>query len=160
MVSKGFSYQMVGDNYGISKQRVFQIVQEYRETVTDDSYRDYLITQTEGVLEELLRIFRGPGKQVVTPGGSLVYEKNEDGSIDYSRPVYDPYAKADIADRIFKGIDRISKAGAYDRPKQRETDQSAEVNEWMTYVEQLAAENKALREQLTSPEITQGEIVD
>jgi Homeodomain-like domain len=166
MIAEGYSGQVIADNFGITRQRVSQIVQEHQEAVTDDAYRDVMRTQAEGVLDELFRIFRGPGKRMVSPGGKIICENNPDGTPDFSRPVYDEYAKVDVANAIIKLQERLGRSYGLDRVRQRERDQSEEMGEFMTWVAELDAQNKALKAQLANsaetspPEILQAEIVE
>lgn len=163
MVSKGYSYQAVADTFGLTKQRIAQICSESHESITDDSYRDLMRTELEGLSEDLFRLWRGPGPLVISPGGSIVCEYGPDGKPDHSRPVHDEYAKVKVAETLLKTIERRAKLYGIDRMKQRTQDQTAEVAEFMAWVQQLDAEKKALEARLTryeeEPEVVQAEIV-
>jgi hypothetical protein len=168
MVAAGYSGQVVAENFGITRQRVSQICQEFQDSVNDDAYRDLMRTQAEGVLEDLFKIFRGPGRRVTTPRGPA-YEmvpNPETGKLeqDFSRPLYDEYEKVKVADTIVKIMERIGKSYGIDRIKQRERDQSGEMSEFMTWIAELDAQNKALRAQLAASadhrEILTAEVVE
>ena len=85
---------------------------------------------------------------MVTPVGSIIYEKDADGKIDFTRPVYDPYEKVRIADSLTKVHERLSRLYGIDRPRQRERDQGTEMNEFLAYLDQLSTENTELKAQL------------
>jgi uncharacterized protein (DUF433 family) len=167
MISEGHSYQVIGDTFNITRQRVFQIAREYQEDIPDDDYRDAQRTELEGVKEELLRIFRLPGREKTTPGGSVVYRLGENGKPDHSQPFFDPYDKVDIALAIVKLSERISKLYGIDRMRQKEKDSSTEITEALSFLEQqsrqskiLAAQNAALRKQIEDKDIIEAEVVE
>lgn len=149
MASEGYTLQQIADNFGVSKQRISQIVQENYEDITDDATRDVSRTQLEYYLNEILHpMLRGPGKRLVSPSGRPVYELDpEDPSgktWDLDKPVYDEYAKVDVINAALKVHERLAKFYHLDRAKGREKDESAEFTEAMQWVESLVAENKRL----------------
>lgn len=154
MVAEGHKLEVIADTFGISKARVSQINQEYHEDVTDDAYRELQRNELEYVLHDILYpMLRGPGKRLVSPSGKPVYEMSEDGkSLDMSRPIYDEYAKVDVAKAIVPLQERIAKLYALDRPKAKEKDESPEFAEAMSYVRKLAGRVKELQSRLSQYE--------
>lgn len=149
MAAQGYTYQVIADTVGgITRQRVAQIVQEYRETINDDATREQLAMQMDGAIDILWGILRGPGKLAITPGGSIVYQKDENGKIDFSQPVYDPYAKTDVINTLIKALERQSRFRGIDRAKQKSLDQSQEMGEILAEVERIYSENAELRRKI------------
>jgi hypothetical protein len=167
MIGEGYSYQVIADQFGVTKQRIAQVNKEYQEDIPDDDYRDWQRTELEGMKDELLRIFRLPGKLMVTPGGAIICEYGEDGKPDKSKPVYDPYAKTEVAITVLKVWERLAKAYGLDRMRQREKDSSSEITEALSFLEQqsrqakiLAAQNAALRKQIEDHDIIEADVVE
>jgi hypothetical protein len=150
MKREGRSYSEISETFGITKARISQIVAREYEDVTDDSYREAMRLDLEGKAAVLNQLIAGPGRQMVSPGGKIICNYVGDGTdaIDYSNPVYDPYVKVDAIRTYVMLQERIARMHAIDRPKAQQRDESAEFAQAMTYVEQLADENKELRKEL------------
>lgn len=168
MISAGSSLADVAGKFGISRQRCSQIAQEYQEVISDDARRDILLTQMEGDLDILTGIIKNPG-YVVTPGGMIVCEYYDDGRVDHrGKPVPDPSRPLIDKGLQVKGIEvatrlreRISKMYGIDRVRQRERDQSQEMDEFVAYVEKMSSENAELKAQVEklSQSIPEAEVV-
>lgn len=168
MLHQGQSTQAVADNFGITKQRVSQINQEYQETVGDDAYRDLQRTALEGLLGVVTDTIKNPGF-VVSPGGRVVCEPYADGRTDRngmplpdpSRPLLDKALRLKAVEVGVRVHERLARAYGLDRVRQKEQDQSAEMNEFLQYVETTTAENALLRAQLAklSP-VIEAEVIE
>jgi hypothetical protein len=147
MLANGARLEDIAEATGLSKGRVSAISARMRQELTEEATRDVQRSQLEYVLHDVLYpLLRGPGKRVISPSGRPVFELDEHGDPDYSRPVFDEYAKTDVVLAFIRTQERYSKLLALDMKKAAE-DQTAEIAEAMAYVQQLQAENKALRRQ-------------
>lgn len=168
MVREGTPFGAVASIYGITHARVSQIVKASYEDVTDEAYREGQRQQLEFALEKLYELLRAPGRKMVAPGGGVVYERNPDGTVDYTRPVYDEYVRTDVVRAICQVQDRMAKLYNLNLTKSRDRDDSREFAEAMDYVTKLAEENRQLRTEMArlsgqpGPvlEITDAEIVE
>lgn len=143
MVAEGkHSYARISEQFGVSKARISQIVQRYYEELPDDGSRDLQRAKLEEAQRMMFAIMTGPGKRVVSPGGSPVFERFADGTIDYDRPLYDEEIRIKAALAGVTISERLAKSFAWDRPKQKEKDESGEFAEAMAYLETLSKENK------------------
>lgn len=148
MVAEGKnSYAQISEKFGVSKARISQIVQRYYEELPDDGSRDLQRAKLEKAQEMMFAIMTGPGKRVVSPGGSPVFERFPDGTIDYDHPLYDEEIRIKAALAGVTIAERLAKSFAWDRPKAKEKDESDDVKAMMDYVEQLARQNKELASQ-------------
>jgi len=153
MVRQGIPYHVIGDKFGISKQRCSQIIQEYQEPVSDDSYRELQRTKLEFIQDELFKIFtektiqvnaRGPvymRKLVSTADG--LKEVN-----DLDQPVEDKRLRVEVAGQLVKLDERLSKLTGTDRLKARSVDQDREMQEFLGELERTYGENEALRKRV------------
>lgn len=173
MASEGYSYAVIGETFGITKQRVGQVVQASREDVSDDAYRETDLAQLEYIESELFAKFRQPPPVLVNARG-LVYEmvrvNTPDGSRliqDESRPVPDERYTLDLVDRILRVKERKARAMGTDRLRSRDKDQSDELAEFLSWAQgkaaeaaALAAENAKLRAQLDPHPVLEAEVID
>jgi hypothetical protein len=149
MVAEGkYSYAQVSEKFGVSKARISQIVQRYYEELPDDGSRDVQRAKLEKAQEMMFAIMTGPGKRVVSPGGSPVFERFPDGTIDYDHPLYDEEIRIKAALAGVTIAERLAKSFAWDRPKQKEKDESSEYAEALAYMHDLADKNKEKDKQL------------
>lgn len=89
----------------------------------------------EYILEKLFERFRAPLQLKVSASGKPVYLPDADDpsgrTPDYTKPVYDESAKAEIAKVIVSTLDRQAKLNALDLPKPKSRDESDEFeNAW------------------------------
>lgn len=149
MVAEGKnSYAQISDKFGVSKARISQIIQRYYEELPDDGSRDLQRAKLEKAQEMMFAIMTGPGKRVVSPGGSPVFERFDDGTIDYSKPLYDEEIRIKAALAGVTIAERLAKSFAWDRPKQLQKDESSEYATAMAYVEEISQKNKDGQQQL------------
>ena len=148
------SYADISREFGVSKARVSQIVQRYYEDLPDDGTRDLQRAKMEHAQEIVLAIMNGPGKRVVSPGGSPVFERNDDGTINYEKPLYDEEIKIKAALAGVTISERLARSFGLDRPKQKQKDESDEFDSAMEYMNQLIKQNKELQERLELHEIS------
>lgn len=139
MVAEGYGLQAVADQFSITRARVSQIVSEYQSVLSDDGTRDVMIAQIDSYLEDTLHpIIRGPGTPLYSQGsGKLVL--GLDGEL-----IYDERIKIDAVNSALRAQERKAKLKALDRAKQKEKDESKEINEAMAYLQQLAQEKQEL----------------
>jgi len=150
----GHNYQEISEKFGISKARISQIVSRYYEEIPDDGSRDIQRAKLERAQEVVLGIMNGPGKRVVSPGGSPVFERFPDGTIDYNKPLYDEEIKIKAALAGATISERLARSYGLDRPRQKQKDESTEFDQAMEYVKELAKQNKDLQERLSLHEDT------
>jgi hypothetical protein len=161
MIREGHSYQVVADTFGVSKQRISQINSEYQEQISDDSYRDMDRTRLEKLDEDLFKRFIGPDEPLVSARG-LVYEIDPATGQNFSKPVPDIRLKIELALAWTKIQERKAKLYGLDRNRQRERDQSGEMQEFLSYMTQLTDENDKLKKQveILSRNVIEAEVVD
>lgn len=149
MVAEGkYSYQQISDTFGLSKARVAQIVARFYEELPDDGARHAQRAKLEEAQRVMFEIMRGPGKRVVSPGGTAVFEKNPDGTLNFGKPLYDEEIRIKAALAATTIGERLSRSGAWDLAKQKQKDESPEFAEAMSYLETLSKQNKDKDEQL------------
>lgn len=171
-VRSGMSYQATGDKWGLSKQRIAQLVQESQESVSDDGWRSLDFTRLDDLGENLLGKFYGPDAPLVSArgvvyetlldaDGSPVYTQSGNPKQDLSRPVPDTRLKIELALAYTKIQERKAKLTGTDRLKARAVDQSREQEEFLAYVQGLADQNDALRKQvdMLSRDVIEAEII-
>lgn len=160
MVNEGYRLDEIASTFGITRARVSQINSEYHDDVTDEAERDLALAQLDYLIHDVLYpLLRGPGKRLVSPSGRPVYEVKEGQTdnrgnpvFDFSRPIYDEYARVEVVNVFLKAQERRAKFSALDRAQPREKDESQEFTEMMNWVRTLAVQNKELRAKLSQYE--------
>jgi len=142
------SYQEISEEFGVSKARVAQIVKRFYEELPDEDARHAQRAKLEEAQRVMFEIMRGKGKRVVSPGGSPVFERNDDGTINYDAPLYDEEIRIKAALAATTIGERLARSGAWDLAKQKQKDESPEFAEAMAYLETLSKENKDKQHQL------------
>jgi hypothetical protein len=156
-ICRGIPPAVVAAKNGISKARVYQIIQENTSDTKDDVTRDAQRMTLEDLQQEMVEIAKGPGRRVVDVKGNLM-------SDDDGKPLYDKELKIKAALAWASLSERLSKSYALDRPKQKETDISVEVEMAFQGIKQeqrqLEIENEELRRRLgDDPPVYNAEIV-
>ncbi len=179
-VHAGIPYRAIGKKYGISAQRVAQIVQESQESVSDDGWRSLGVARLEYIGEDLFARFCGPDEPQVNARG-IVYNtmldergkpvRTQEGKLvqDYASPVPDVRLKIELAMAYAKNQERMARAQGTDRLKPRSVDQDEEMKVFMAELERaehIAKENEVLRKRIdmltrkaVEPEIAEAELV-
>lgn len=147
-----YSYQQIAEEFGVSKARIAQIVKRFYEELPDEDARFAQRAKMERLQEEMFEIATGPGKRMVSPGGSPIFERNDDGTINYDKPLYDDGDRIKAALAAVTIGERLARSGAWDQAKQKQKDESEDVKAMMEYVQGLAAKNKELQDQLALQE--------
>lgn len=165
MSAQGYSQRKIASTLGISGARVNQILRESREAIDPDAARAKLGEILDEILEDAMKLAKGPGKRLVSPSGRPVYELDPDltdhrgnPSADLTKPLYDEYARLDA----IKQINEISRNyarvfGLEIKPKEK--DDSEALGEIARYMEHLEQKNRELQEKLDEREVIEGEIV-
>lgn len=154
-VSSGERLQAVADDYGLSKQMISKIFHGHYDKVGDDATRDVLRAGLEESWLSLSRYERElnndqGGKRVIAANGKPVYELIENPSDpsrpfwDFTRPVYEKGDVIRIAEAKARLAQQIARLYGLERLQQRQPDQAREIAEALAWVEQLAADKKAL----------------
>jgi hypothetical protein len=150
MAAEGYSQREIGATLGVSGARINQILKELREDATDDGMRDRLDQISDMLLRRAVALATGRGKRLVAANGKPVYEMDPvvtdsrgQPVPDLTKPLYDEYSTLDAMMVAVKIMERKHIAyGLNKKPKDK--DESAEFEEMMEYVRQLAARNKEI----------------
>jgi len=114
LYASGKSLQDLSDQFGVSRQRVAQIIARFAEAgVSDDESRSLMRTQLEYLQSEMIAIVsRGP-VPAVNVKGEIIYNENGEPIADYS-------AVIDAADAARKISESIRRQDALDLPRRKQ----------------------------------------
>ena len=168
---EGESAWKLSQEFGVSIARISQIMLANHEEISDDAARAEGVAFLDSALEKVMETLHLPLQQKVAPNGKLVYGNlvDENGEIvrdsrgnpvqDPSKPVYDYSHVFEAAKQIPGLLDRKSKFMGLDRKAPRATDESAEYQAQLTWVQSVAdasqktqRENEELRARLAALE--------
>jgi transcriptional regulator with XRE-family HTH domain len=157
-IAKGDRMADIAQDYGLTISRVSQIHHAQRDLVADDEKREILAAKLEHALDEkLLALLNEDRKVKVTPSGRPVYEMDESGRPDYTRPVLDDTAIIETTKAVVGVVHELASLYGLHRKVQKTADESASIAEWEAYITQIAEDNKRLRERL---ELAEGTVVE
>ena len=165
----GVNKQEIATKYGVSLVRIYQIISERYEGLTEDGRRDLLVAHYEYLIEKNMKIVNNP-PQKVTPSGKLVYEPliDENGEIvrnskgqamdDFSRPIFDDRAVSEATKAIATAIDGIAKLGGLYQKAPRVKDETPEYDKMMADWRNDQAAIRQLEEQKRAIEADRQEL--
>jgi hypothetical protein len=133
LYASGKSLQDLADQFGVSRQRVAQIVARFGMVgVTDDESRTLMRTQLEYLQSEMIAIVnRGPSP-AVNVKGEIIYDGNGEQVNDY-----DVVVKA--ADTARKISESIRRQDALDLPRRKQMIEDEAMKQANAFLSQLDA---------------------
>jgi LysM repeat protein len=161
-IARGDKLSAIAEDFGLTVARISQINHANRDSIPDDEKRELLAAKLDYILDEkLLALMNAPRSPKITANGKPVYELDEYGQPDFTRPVLDDTTTIEAAKAVSSAVDQIARLYGLHRRAQKQVDESGELAEWQNYVSDLVQRNKELeaRLELLEPEVVDAEIV-
>ena len=160
-VARGDKLAAIADDFGLTVARISQINHSNRDAIPDEEKRELLAAKLEFILDDkLLALMNAPRQVKVAASGKPVYELNQYGEPDFTRPVMDDSATIEAAKAVTTAADQIAKLYGLHRRAPKHVDESPELMEWQNYVTDLVQRNKELTLMLEARgDVVEAEIV-
>lgn len=141
----GVSRSALAEQFGITPQRVSQIVAKFASGVSDDDARAVERALLEGVRDKLLKdvVFGRPPARV-TPTGQTVYDEDGNPVPDFK----DMITAADVARKISESI---RKADALDLPRRKQVEEDVAMLRVKEYLASLPKADVVVGEEGEDP---------
>ena len=153
MNHEGYTMQMIGDTFGLSKARISQILAEEETEVSPEGYRASLVAAGEIGLMELLKIIQAPVPPKISTTGRILYYPDRDvdpsgGVPDLDNPIPDISVKTDAIGKLTPMLMALSKLRGSDAVKEKKNDNEQLTADGVAYVQQVIAERNEAQQQI------------
>jgi LysM repeat protein len=161
-IARGDTMSRIAEDFGLTVSRISQINHANRDSIPDDEKRELLGAKLDYVLDEkLLKLMNAPRSLKIAANGKPVYQLDQRGQPDFTKPVFDDSAIIEAAKAITTVVDQIARLYGLHRKAPKQVDETMELVEWQNYVSDLVRRNKELTAlvEAAQPDIVEADVV-